>query len=75
MLRFTLAFLAMLFAAGCVTSGGSMNSDTVSGLTFRKDTLSKTGYAYSVVNKSDGHPVRSGEQSLRFEKFARETAA
>ncbi len=52
-----------LILMGCVTT----DSDTISGWSFRKDTLSKTGYAFSVVKKSDGHPVRSGEKSLRFE--------
>ncbi len=57
-----------LILAGCVTTEGSVvDSDTTSGWSFHKDTLSKSGYAQSVVKGEDGHPVRSGEKSIRFE--------
>lgn len=61
MAKALITILAAALLAGCVTT------DTISGWSFRKDTLSKTGYAFAVVRKEDGHPVRSGEKSLRFE--------
>lgn len=62
-MKYMMIVLVLFGLMGCVTT----DSDTISGWSFRKDSLSKTGYAFSVVKKSDSHPVRSGEKSLRFE--------
>ena len=56
--------LILLIAAGCVTTG---TGDNVSGWSFIDGGSSPKGYAYAVVSKDDGHPVRSGDTSLRFE--------
>ena len=59
----------MLFAfislglIGCVTGG----SENISGWSFIDGGTSPKRYAYSVVSKAKGHPVRSGETSMRFE--------
>ena len=51
--------------AGCVTA----DSDVLSGKWHFSDTLNQNlkPWGYAVVKKSDGHPVRSGEKSMRFE--------
>ena len=43
--------------------------DVSSGSKFEKSLTGKyyKKYGYQIVNKDDGHPVRSGEQSIRFE--------
>ena len=43
--------------------------DVSSGSKFEKSLTGKyyKNYGYQIVNKADGHPVRSGEQSIRFE--------
>ena len=47
----------------------SLPKDVVSGGKFKKSLTGKyyKKYGMEVVNKSDGHPVRSGEKSIRFE--------
>ena len=47
----------------------SLPKDVVSGSKFKKSLTGKyyKKYGMEVVNKSDGHPVRSGEKSIRFE--------
>lgn len=63
-MKYMMIILACIGMLGCVTT----DSDTISGWSFRTDSLSKSsGYAQSVVKKEDGHPVRSGEKSIRFE--------
>ena len=67
-MKYLMITLACLGLTGCVTSGGMMDSDTISGWSFRNDSVSaSTGYGFRVVSKEDGHPVRSGDKSLRFE--------
>ena len=54
----------ILSMTGCITT----DSDTVSGWSFQSDNYSNHGeHSYATVNKSNGHPVRSGEKSMRFE--------
>ena len=55
--------LACLGLTGCVTGG----SENISGWSFIDGGSSNKPHNYSVVKKSEGHPVRSGETSLRFE--------
>ena len=62
-MKYILTALVCLILAGCVTT----DSDTISGWSFRKDNLSSKGHGFNVVSKENGHPVRSGEKSLRFE--------
>ena len=64
-MRYLPAILAARLLAGCVT----MDSDVVSGEWSFKDTLDQNlkPWGFSVVEKADGHPVRSGEKSMRFE--------
>ena len=47
----------------------SLPKDVVSGSKFKKSLTGKyyKKYGMEVVNKSDGHPVRAGEKSIRFE--------
>lgn len=50
--------------AGCQTISG----DTVSGWSLKKSLPANfKGYGYQVVSKADGHPVRAGDNALRFE--------
>lgn len=55
--------LVCLVLMGCVTGG----SENISGWSFVDGGTSPKRYAYSVVSKAEGHPVRSGETSMRFE--------
>ena len=57
----TLAAVAGLALAGCVTN------ESISGWSFVDGGTSPKPYAYAVVKAADGHPVRSGETSMRFE--------
>ena len=59
----TLVSLICLGFLGCVTGG----SENISGWSFIDGGTSPKRYAYSVVSKEKGHPVRSGETSIRFE--------
>lgn len=63
------AALGVIVLAGCVTTttGSMMDSDTVSGWSFVNGGSSPKQYAFAVVSGEDGHPVRSGDSSLRFE--------
>ena len=55
--------LVCLGLMGCVTGG----SENISGWSFVDGGTSPKRYAYSVVSKAEGYPVRSGETSIRFE--------
>ena len=55
---------ACLVLASCVTT----DSDTISGWSFVEGfPIGNKSYGFSVVEKSKGHPVRSGDKALRFE--------
>ena len=65
-------FLAIVFFCSLLWSNVfavSLPKDVVSGSKFKKSLTGKyyKKYGMEVVNKSDGHPVRSGEKSIRFE--------
>lgn len=62
-MKHILSIVALILTSGCV----AINSENVSGWSFIDSGTSTKRYAYSVVKKSDGHPVRSGETSMRFE--------
>lgn len=62
-MKHILSVVVVLLASGCV----AINSENVSGWSFIDGGSSTKRYAYSVVKKADGHPVRSGETSMRFE--------
>ncbi len=50
--------------AGCQTVSG----DTASGWSLKKSLSANfKGYGYQIVSKADGHPVRAGDNALRFE--------
>ena len=65
-------FSALIFSFFCFNNGLAINlpKDVSSGNNFFKsmDSFGKfKDYGAKIVNKIDGYPVRSGEQSLRFE--------
>ena len=64
-MRYTLIALAWLILAGCVTT----DSENISGWSFYhgKPSQPNKSYNYNVVSKDEGHPVRSGDTSFRFE--------
>ncbi len=60
-----LIIAAVLFlAVGCLATN---TADNVSGWSFGDGGTSTKRYAYAVVSREDGHPVRSGDTSMRFE--------
>ena len=71
-LRARLFFLALavsLAAVGGTSSGGlAADGDTVSGWSFDKSLRAHfKDYGHEVVSATDGHPVRAGKRSIRFE--------
>ena len=63
-MKHTMIALVCLALMGCVTT----DSENVSGWSFHVDNYSSHGsHSYNVATKSKGHPVRSGETSMRFE--------
>ena len=61
-MRTTLIALTLLLPlTGCVTT------ESTSGWSFNYGGSSNKSYNYNVVSKAEGHPVRSGNESLRFE--------
>ena len=62
--------LLLLFTNVCYAETTvKLPKDVSSGSKFEKSLTGKyyKNYGYQIVNKADGHPVRSGEQSIRFE--------
>ena len=75
-MKYTMIALICFGLMGCVTTDNVIGTkrswfpkDVLSGNWIFKDTLDQNlkKWGYAIVNKSDGHPVRSGEQSMRFE--------
>ena len=64
-----LVLAAAIGLAGCQTTASPTKAgDTTSGWSLKKSLPAKfKDYGYRVVSKADGHPVRAGEQSIRFE--------
>ena len=68
MKNFFIIFLILIFSSNAYATV-KLPKDVSSGSKFEKSLTGKyyKKYGYQIVNKDDGHPVRSGEQSIRFE--------
>ena len=64
-MKYLMITLVCLGLTGCVTA----DRDVLSGNWSFRDSLNQNlkPWGYKIVEKSDGHPVRSGEKSIRFE--------
>ena len=66
-------FLLLLLSLGLTTISYAGDyewpDDVLSGLTYSEANITEEfpDYMMNVVDKSDGHPVRSGNKSIRFE--------
>ena len=70
MKNFFIIFLILIFSSNAYANTSiKLPKDVSSGSKFEKSLTGKyyKKYGYQIVNKADGHPVRSGEQSIRFE--------
>ena len=64
-----LLFLSLVLSSIAYAGAPQLPDDVLSGLTYTEANITKEfpDYMISVVDKSDGHPVRLGDKSIRFE--------
>jgi len=64
-----LLFLSLVLSSISYAGAPELPDDVLSGLTYTEASITKEfpDYMMNVEDKSDGHPVRSGDKSIRFE--------
>jgi hypothetical protein len=64
-----LLFLSLVLSSIAYAGAPQLPDDVLSGLTYTEANITKEfpDYMMNVVDKSDGHPVRLGDKSIRFE--------